>query len=64
MDTHYVMCDFYRFCLFICNSDLDKYYIYISNTIRNLKILNSNDPIKDFMLKSYVNVETTSQDCE
>jgi len=55
--------DFYRFCKFICKNDLDKYYIYISNTIKNLKILNTNDPIKEFMLKSYVNVEN-SKDCE
>jgi len=58
-----VVYDFYRFCKFICKNDLDKYYIYISNTIKNLKILNTEDPIKEFMLKPYVNVET-SKDCE
>jgi len=55
--------DFHRFCKFICKNDLNEYYIYISNTIKNLKLLNSDDPIKEFMLKSYVNVES-SQDCE
>jgi len=55
--------DFYRFCKFIKKNDLDKYYIYISNTIKNLKILNSEDPIVEFMLKPYTNKESTT-DCE
>jgi len=47
--------NFYCLCNFILNNDVDKYYIYISNTIKNLKILNTNDPIVDFMLKPFVN---------
>jgi len=55
--------EFHKFCQFIVKNDLDKYYIYISNTIKNLKILNTEDPIKDFILKPFVNVEI-SKDCE
>jgi len=50
-----IKCSFYCFCNFILNNDVNKYYIYISNTIKNLKILNTEDPIRDFMLKPYVN---------
>ena len=49
----YLKDDFYKFCKFIIENDLDKYYIYISNTIKNLKTLVTEDPIKDFMVKSY-----------
>jgi len=58
--------DFYQFCGFIIEkrNELDKYYIYISNTIKNLKILNSDDPIVDFMLKPYKDHTKISEDCE
>lgn len=44
---------FYRFCNFIIMNDVDKYYIYISNTIKNLLILDSEDPIVDFLVKDF-----------
>jgi hypothetical protein len=56
---------FFQFCYFIEQNDVDKYYIYISNTIKNLMVLESNDPIVDFLLKDFKkeDVEIT-EECE
>lgn len=55
---------FQRLCMFIKKNDLDKYYIYISNTIKNLMILDSTDPLVEFLIKDFKQGVDNTEECE
>ena len=55
---------FYQFCYFIEQNDVDRYYIYISNTIKNLLILDSTDPLVEFLVKDFKKDVDNTEECE
>jgi len=55
---------FYRFCKFIIENDTEKYNTYISNTIKNLLILDSEDPIVEYLVKDFKEDVDNKVECE